>query len=128
MGVVVDERDVVVGADTRVADAEVAPAGEAQIGQRLQQHDVGVVVTDPISDAIDRAVVDKDDLDAVARIVEPAQRVETAQRHLAAVVVQHDDADARPLVTRRSLTRRVRTEPPSRHDRGAASGGDTGHD
>ena len=91
--VVVDQSDVLVV--TRQCHPEVAASGEAQIGEGLEDADrpVTVVGGEAIEHVVERAVVDEHDVEPVGRPVGGEQRVEAVDGELAAVEVDHDDAD-----------------------------------
>ena len=91
--IVVDQGDVVVVA--RQCHPEVAASGEAEVGERLEDADrpVAVVGGETIEHVVERAVVDEHDLEPVRRPVGGEQRVEAVDGELAAVEVDHDDAD-----------------------------------
>ena len=99
-GVVVDEGEVVVRPmelpdPCAVADAEIAPAGEAEVGERFEHRHVGHLGSDPFGDVVERTVVDEHDLQPVARPVEFAERAQAGHRQLTAVEGQHHDAHHR---------------------------------
>ena len=87
---------VVVAGD---ADAEVAAAGEAEVGQRFEHPHRAV----PLVVATRSTTSSSDPLSTItmsSRSLGPVgcqQRVETLQGHVAAVEVQHDDADERQV-------------------------------
>ena len=91
--IVVDEGDEVELAGR--SDPEVAPAGEPRVGERLDDTHRRELDRDAFDDVVERPVVDHHDVEPVRRIVGRQQRLEAVDRHLTAVVVDHDDAHER---------------------------------
>ena len=91
--VVVEQRDVVDAVE--VGEPEVAAAREPDVVGVLDHAHVGQLALDDAGDPVDRRVVDEHDLQRVLGPVDLLERREAAHGHLAAVVVEHDDAHPR---------------------------------
>ena len=86
------DEDLLVAGD---ADAQIAACGETEVDEWFEHSDrpVALVGGDAFHDVVERTVIDHHDVEPVARPVGGEQRVEALHGHVAAVEVQHDDAD-----------------------------------
>ncbi len=91
--VVVEQGHVVDPAE--ILEPEVAATGKPGVVGVLDHVHPGHLAADTGCDAVDRRVVDEEDVERVLRPVDVVQRFEAPQGHVAAVVVQYHDTHAR---------------------------------
>ena len=89
----VHERDVVTA--TQLPQTDVAARPEAAVLALHEHPNTQMGLADPLGHAVVGGVVDQDDLEAVVRPLGGHERIETAPRELAAVVVDDNDPNAR---------------------------------